>query len=140
MKRHGLLCCMMIIALTMTGLAFARAVSAQSGEALNVDEAVICRNVVDRTPVGSGTNFPSSAGELFCFTRILGAKTPTRISHVWYFGNVERARIDLAVKAAHWRTFSKKIIRPGETGVWHVDVLDAAGNRLEVLNFHIDEK
>ena len=140
MIRYGLIFRAMVIALTLAGLSSSRPAMAQSAEALNVDEAAICRNVVDRTPVGSGTNFPASVGELFCFTRILGAKTPTRITHAWYYGNVERARIDLPVNASSWRTFSTKIIRPKETGVWHVDVLDAAGNRLEVLNFHIDDK
>ena len=115
-----------------------REARAQSADALNVDEAFICRQVIARKPVDPGTNFPSSIGKLYCFTRILGANTPTFITHVWYYGNAEQARIDLPVKASHWRTFSKITIRPRDSGVWHVDVLDSSGNRLEVLNFHID--
>ena len=114
-------------------------VSSQAAEALDVENAVICKDVVNRVPIGSGTNFPATAGKLYCFTKILGAMGETHITHVWYYGNAERFRIDLPVKSAAWRTFSQKTIRPHEIGVWHVDILDAAGNRLEVLNFHIEQ-
>ena len=101
-------------------------------------EAVIGREVVDRVAVGVSTNFPASVGKLSCFTKIVGAKTDTYITHVWYYGNMERFRINLPVRSASWRTYSTKTIRSWETGVWHVDILDSDGNRLEVLNFHID--
>jgi len=139
MKRFYLAPRVIAITPVIICLLLAQTGMAQNSDTLNVDEAFICRKVVDRKVVDPGTNFPSSIGELYCYTKILGAKAATRITHVWYHGNVERARVDLPVKASHWRTFSKKIIRPVDIGVWHVDILDAAGNRLEVLNFHIDK-
>lgn len=111
--------------------------AAQDVQPIDIVDAVICRMVKDRKPVDPSTDFPSSVGTLFCFSRAVGAKIPTKITHVWFFGNVERARITLPVKTADWRTFSTKKIGPRETGVWHVDILDAAGNRLEVLNFNV---
>ena len=39
---------------------------------LRVEEAVICRSVVDRAPQDSGETFPADVGQLFCFTRIGG--------------------------------------------------------------------
>ena len=126
------------IALAVICLFFTQPVLSQNTDLLDVAEAVISREVVNRTAVGSGTNFPASVGKLSCFTKIVGAKTETHITHVWYYGNVERFRINLPVKSASWRTFSTKTIRSKETGVWHVDVLDSAGNRMEVLNFYID--
>ena len=74
-----------------------------------------------------------------CDLWILGAMGETHIMHVWYYGNTERFRINLPIKAAAWRTFSQKTIWPNEIGAWHVDLLDAEGNRLEVLNFHIEQ-
>jgi hypothetical protein len=108
----------------------------QTPDVLDV-EAVVCRDVVDRKPVGVDTRFPDSIGKLYCYSKILGAKTPTTVSHVWYYGNAEMFRISLPVNAASWRTFSMKNIRPHETGSWHVEILDASENKLEVINFQI---
>jgi len=108
----------------------------QAPDVLDV-EAVVCRDVVDHKPVGADTSFPVSIGKLYCFSKIIGAKTPTTVSHVWYYGNAESFRISLPVKAASWRTFSMKNIRPHETGSWHVEILDASENKLEVINFQI---
>ena len=125
--------------LVLLGFLFARPAISQGAEALDVENAVICKDVENRVPIGTGTNFPATVGKLYCFTKILGAGGETHITHVWYYGNAERFRIDLPVKSAAWRTFSQKTIRPHEIGVWHVDILDASGNRLEVLNFHIEQ-
>lgn len=110
---------------------------AQQADVLDVENAVICRNVIDRQPIDAGTIFFDSVGQLYCFTKIVGAKNATTISHVWYYGNTEMFRKPLSVKAFTWRTYSLKRIPPYATGAWHVDILDAAGNRLEVINFQI---
>jgi hypothetical protein len=111
-------------------------VYSQPAEVLDV-EAVVCRDVVDRKPVEANTSFPDSVEKLYCFSKIIGAKTPTRISHVWYYGNAEMFRISLPVNSSSWRTYSLKNIRPHETGAWHVEILDASENKLEVINFQI---
>jgi len=108
---------------------------AQEGAELQVDIAAICTNVIDREPVGTGISFPASVGQLFCFTRIINAQPPTRITHVWYYFQAERARVDLAVNSSTWRTYSSKIIQHHEIGSWHVDVLDSEGNVLKVIQF-----
>ncbi len=114
----------------------AQAVLSQSPEVLDVD-AVVCQNVVEREPLDAGTSFPADVEKLYCFSKIIGAKSPTRISHVWYYGEVEKFRISLPVNSASWRTFSSKTIQPFETGAWHVEILDASENKLEVINFQI---
>lgn len=108
----------------------------QAPDVLDV-EAVVCRDVVDRNPVDANSSFPGSIGKLYCFSKIIGAKTPTRVSHVWYYGNTERFRISLPVNSAAWRTYSLKNIQPHETGAWRVEILDALENKLEVINFQI---
>jgi hypothetical protein len=113
-------------------------VFAQEANILEVADAVICQGISNREAVDSGTSFPASVAKLYCLTRIVGARTTTHITHVWYYGHQERFRISLPVKSTNWRTFSNKTIRPGDAGVWHVDILDASGNRLEVLNFNIE--
>jgi hypothetical protein len=110
---------------------------AQPAGQLQVAAAAMCREVVNRAPVDSGTQFPVSVGKLFCFTKVEGAQPPTKITHVWYQGDTERDRIDLTVNGAAWRTCSSKTIRAGDAGSWHVDVLDAAGTVVKTLQFEI---
>jgi hypothetical protein len=76
-------------------------------------------------------------GKLYCFTKITGAQAPTQVTHVWLFDGTERARVDLAVGAASWRTFSSKIIQEHELGAWRVDVVDPDGNVLKTLEFEV---
>ena len=99
--------------------------------------AAICKDVVDREPVDADTSFPVSLGKLYCYTKITGAKSPTQITHVWYFDGIERAGVELAVNSASWRTFSSKIIQFQEMGAWRLDVLDSAGTLLQTLQFEV---
>jgi hypothetical protein len=89
--------------------------------------------------VDAGVSFSASIGALYCFTKITGAQTPTTITHVWYFGATERARVDLDISSDTWRTWSSKIIQTHEVGSWRVDVLDPAGTVLKELQFEITE-
>jgi len=92
----------------------------QEMDNLDVETALICRDVVNRQPVDPGTSFPGTVEKLFCFSKIVGAKKPTAVTHVWYYGNTEMFRIKLPVKASSWRTFSQKTIWSHQNGVWHV--------------------
>ena len=106
---------------------------------LQVEEAVVCTNVVDREPVDSAVSFPASVGRLYAFTRIIGAPDPTQVVHVWYYGDVERARVTLAVNGSNWRTYSSKVIQEHEIGAWRVEVLDADGNSLDTVQFDVTQ-
>ena len=137
MKRLCLMCVAVMAVLGVICLCCSAEGLSQESVSVDIAEAVICRDVVDHQPMDAGTRFPASVGTLFCFSKIIGATDASHVTHVWYYGNTERARITLPVKSSAWRTFSSKTIRLSEHGVWHVDVLDASGNRLEVLNFHV---
>ena len=67
----------------------------------------------------------------------MGAQDDTYVTHVWYFGDRERARIKLAVRSPNWRTNSSKKIQPHEIGDWHVDVVGADGQVLMTIPFTI---
>jgi len=105
--------------------------------ALEVTDAAVCVNVVDRQCVDANTNFSAGVGKLYCLTRINGAKGPSQVTHVWYFGQTERARITLNVHSANWRTYSSKIIQAHEIGDWHIDVLGSEGEFLEIIQFEV---
>ncbi|RLB76720.1 MAG: DUF2914 domain-containing protein, partial [Deltaproteobacteria bacterium] len=100
-------------------------------------EASICLDVVDLQCQGGDTIFSSSLGKLYCFTRIVGAKEPTTIFHVWYHGQKQRARVPLQVNSSNWRTYSSKIIQAHETGDWRVEVLGPNDELLRVVHFKV---
>jgi general secretion pathway protein A len=104
---------------------------------ITVEEGVICRDVLRRSPVDAGTRFGTSVDRLCCFTRVVGAQRPLEVSHVWYFGDTKVATINLSVKSFSWRTYSSKIIQPQHRGAWHVDVLGPDGEVLKTLPFEI---
>ena len=118
-------------------LSLSGVVSAQEVSSLKVADAAICRDVVDRQAADLGTHFEASVGKLFCFSRITGASDPIEITHVWYFGDTERAQIILSVKSTNWRTYSSKKIQPYEIGDWHVEVIGPDGSVLQTVEFKI---
>jgi len=108
---------------------------AQQITSLEVAVATICTDVVDLEPVDAGNSFQTSLGKVYCFTAIIGAQRPTEITHVWYFRDIERARVNLAIKAYSWRTYSSKTIQSHDIGNWHVDMLGPKGELLKTLQF-----
>ena len=128
-----------IVLATLVAMSFLNAATtdAQQAASLEVAMGAICRDVINRQPVDVGTSFEASVGKLYCLTKIIGASGPTEITHVWYFGNTERARVSLDVNSASWRTCSSKIIQAREIGAWHVDVLGPADELLQTFDFTI---
>jgi hypothetical protein len=121
-----------ILCIFLTGNAMS-----QETERLEVAEGAVCLDVINLECVNTHTNFPANVGKLYCLTRINGAKAASQVTHVWYYGHTERARIALDVRAASWRTYSSKIIQAHETGDWHIDVLGPEGEFLKVIQFEI---
>ena len=136
MKRfyYPLLILVMVITISLSQAVTTRA---QGTTSIEVAAAAICRDIVDREPLDAGDTFEASVGKLHCFTRIVGAQNPIRITHVWYFGDTERARINLSVRSSSWRTRSSKRIQSHEIGDWHVDVVGLGGEVLRTLYFEI---
>jgi hypothetical protein len=128
-----------IVLATLVAMSFLNAATtdAQQAASLEVAMGAVCRDVINRQPVDVGTSFEASVGKLYCLTKIIGAAGPTEITHVWYFGNTERARVSLDVNSASWRTCSSKIIQAHEIGAWHVDVLGPADELLQTFDFTI---
>jgi len=125
------------ITLTIVFLLPAAMCFAQETSPLLAAEAAICRNVVDRQPVGVGSSFESSVEKLYCFTKITGARNSIEISHNWYFEDTLKATVTLPVRSSSWRTYSSKRIQYQEIGNWHVDVTGPEGKILKTLEFKV---
>lgn len=118
-------------------LSLAPAIDAQATYTLKVAEGTICKDVVGRKPIEAGKKFEPTVGKLYCFTTIAGAERGAQITHVWFYGDVERARVNLSVESENWRTYSSKRIQAHETGTWRVEILGPDGNVLKTLEFEI---
>ena len=104
---------------------------------LQVEEGFICKDVVGLTPVGINSQFKSSVGRLYCFSKIRGAQKPTTVTHVWYFGENKEAWVTLEVGSVRWRTYSSKAIQRHQVGPWRVEILGPDVEVLEKIEFEI---
>jgi hypothetical protein len=104
-------------------------------DSLAVETMVFCTSVESMAPVGESTQFFESVERIYCLTRITGATDTLDVTHVWYYGGEEKARVDLTVKSASWRTWSSKTMLDGWAGAWRVDVLGPAGEVLMSREF-----
>ena len=136
MKRLSFFALSMFLSVTIC-ISFAGNALSQETEQLQVTDDAVCLDIVDRECTGADTNFPANVGKIYCLTKITGANSATQITHVWYYGQTERARITLSVRAASWRTYSSKIIQTHETGDWHIDVMGPNDEILKVIQFEI---
>ena len=126
----------LLLLLTSWVAPLARTEAAES-TSLKVEEAFICTDVAGLTPIGASAQFQASVGRLYCFTKITGAQKPTRVTHVWYYGESKQAWVTLEVGSARWRTYSSKAIQRYQTGPWRVEVLGPDVEVLRTVNFEI---
>ena len=113
------------------------ALQAQDASSLAVEEMQFGTAVENRQLTGADSVFSADVGEVYCFTKITGAETPVTVSHVWYYGDEEKARLEHDVKAKSWRTWSSKRIAPSWTGKWRVDVVSPDGTVLGSKSFTV---
>ena len=109
----------------------------QDDSSFEVVDDAICLNVENRACVDPKEEFSTANETLFCFTRVTGAKEDIEVTHVWYYGDVERARVGLSIRSSNWRTYSSKRIQAHETGKWRVEVLGPGDTLLETIPFTV---
>lgn len=102
-------------------------------------ETAICTSVEERQPEGIAASFSPDVGQVFFWTKCVGATDTTVIQHVWTRQGETIATVELPVKSSSWRTWSSKQILPSWTGDWEVRVLDADGNILKAVSFKIEQ-
>ena len=98
---------------------------------------VIATGIEKLNPIGVGQNFSSTVGKLYCFTRITGAKSETKVYHLWFYGDRLAQEVLLPVKGFNWRTYSLRPIPPEWTGSWRVDITMEDGTLLKSVGFTI---
>lgn len=108
-----------------------------SDTSLRVEKVAICRGVEQRTPLGIGNVFTSDAGKLFCFTKVVGARSDTLVIHRWFLNGDLRSSVELPVKSSRWRTWSTKRIDTSDVGDWMVEIVAEDGVVLATIIFFI---
>ena len=136
MKKSSI-CLVGMVTLLVVCICHVALVEPQEMAPLEVTDDAICLKVENLECLDANTRFDPSVGTLFCLTRINGAQGSTYVTHVWHFGDEERARVRLDVHSSSWRTYSSKIILPQQIGEWHVDVLGLEDELLKRLQFEI---
>lgn len=91
--------------------------------------------IEDRKAVSTDTLFSANVDTIYCHSLIEGIKDTTEITHVWYYKEEEKARVNLTVASDNWRTWSSKTIMSNWTGHWRVMVEDEKGNILATKSF-----
>lgn len=99
--------------------------------------AVVCTGVENREPQGVAEQFSSQVGALYCFSQVKNYEGT--ILHVWFYGEKEVARVELAVKGERFRTWSKKRIPPSWAGAWRVEVRTAEDKVLAEARFTVQD-
>ena len=127
-----LICLISVMVVLFSSVSFAL----DQGE-IKVENAVICTSVEDRQPVGADSVFNADIGRLYCFTKLTSQTDTAEISHVWFFGDTQMAKVDLPVRAKDWRTWSSKRILLDWVGDWKVEIQDSEGNVLYEVFFVI---
>jgi hypothetical protein len=123
---------MVVMAVIFSSVSFA-----QEEADIKVENVVICTSVEDRQPIGADSVFNADIGKLYCFTKLTSQTDTAEISHVWFFGDTQMAKVDLPIRAKAWRTWSSKRILLDWIGDWRIEVQDSEGNVLYEIFFVI---
>lgn len=102
---------------------------------LTVKNACISADVVNRVPLETGRQFPSSIGRLYFFTRVMGAADDTYVTHLWYLKGALVKKVVVNVKSPDYRTWSYLNIRPEWAGAMRVECVGPDGDVLQTLRF-----
>lgn len=119
-------------------IAFTVGGPALEAEELKIVEAVICRSVEGRVPIGAGDVFARDSERLYCFSRVAGGEVGSEIVHTWFYQGAPAAAVRLPVRSNDWRTYSSKRIGAGAVGEWRVEIRAADGRLLHEIRFMVE--
>ncbi len=119
------------------GISLAVLFSGAASAEMVVARSLFAREVIGREPDGVAQSFSPDVGKIIFFNQLTGITAPTFIKHVWIYDNKVELEVKLPVEEEGWRVWSVKTLSPQQTGLWHVEVLDADGNVLESATINI---
>lgn len=126
----------LVLALGLGTALLAQPSRAQDAEQpqIRIAASAICLGVEDHEPVAAADTFSVDVARIYCWTRVENGAGQT-IVHAWIQNGTTRARVELPVGSASWRTFSSKGLLPEWTGDWEVKVMTQDGAVLQTIPF-----
>ena len=105
---------------------------------LRLRDIQICKNVINRIPVGTDVYFSKNVDSLYCYTRIQNTGGKQEVKHAWYYEDRLMTQIRYNIKKSNiYRSWTKKTILRNQIGKWRVDVLDSDGTIIGSKKFEI---
>jgi hypothetical protein len=111
----------------------------QSGNVIELVEAVMCEEIKDHIPQDLTTVFSIERRTAVCFTAFDPVPQQAVIYHRWFHRDTPSARVKLTLKPPRWSTYSSIQLRAEDIGPWRVEITDAQGNIFHVLRFSVTE-
>ncbi|WP_022849716.1 DUF2914 domain-containing protein [Limisalsivibrio acetivorans] len=105
-----------------------------------VSRISIAKDIENREPAKTGTEFNAGYHKLYCFTEIETDEYPTEVTHIWIYKKNIEAEVKLNVDSPKWRTYSSKLILPEWVGEWKVEVYSKSGKLIDSIDFTINEQ
>jgi hypothetical protein len=106
---------------------------------ISVIEAISCRSVENRAPVGEAASFTTDVGRVYLYTKVgMEDGAEGSIKHVWHYDGKEVATVTLPVKGPQWRTYSSKQVDNSSKGEWRVDITSANNELIKSVTFKVE--
>lgn len=121
----------LVFYLFVTGLP--AAYPAQSSQ---VARAIFTTKIVDREPIDQVLMISDKTPDIFFFTDLRHFEGQT-ITHRWLYNDKVESVVSFKVKGPRWRVYSRKEIKPGQTGKWTVVVQNESGQSLKASVFRV---
>lgn len=129
---------LIVFPLTLTQAENKTQISVEAEDVVIIEDWAIATSIENCIPQRTAQSFPATVGKLYCFTKVVGAKTETSITHIWYYQDKKMAEVFLPVRSLYWRTWSSKKIIPQWKGPWRVEVASKDGTLLKTITFTIE--
>ena len=120
-------------------LLFPLSAGSQSGNVIELVEAVMCEEIKGSVFQDPTTVFSIERRTAVCFTAFDPVPRQAVVYHHWFHRDTPSARIKLTLKPPRWSTYSSIQLRVEDIGPWRVEITDAQGNIFHVLRFSVTE-
>lgn len=105
---------------------------------ISVDRAEICiKDSETEDYICKGNSFSSSAGRIYCITKISGMYEGAVLIHYWVFNGKTMASYPFTSKESKARFMSPKSVSKGLSGNWSVEIRNEDGEPLKIIPFSI---
>lgn len=95
-----------------------------------VSRSMFTSGIENREPVDEIVQVDSNMPRVYYFTELQGMEGQ-QVTHRWVYQGQVMGEVSFQVGGPRWRVHSSKNLMPEWTGIWEVQVVDAAGNVLD---------